>query len=507
MLSPLLRQGAADVTVNASQITPISKYIYGVNFPDWNTMNLPWPLARQGGNRMTAYNWVNNASNAGNDYFNQNDGYLGTSNVPGWTVSQFLKPCQAHGAAALLTVPILGYVAADKDGGGDVDKTPNYLQTRFDKSYAVKPGGHFIYPPNLNHHAVYQDEFVHWVESIKASNTPVWFALDNEPDIWSSTHSRIHPQKLTYAEIIHKDSEYATAIKAQAPNTLIFGPVNYGWAGFMGLQGAPDADGRNFLNVYLAAMRQKQAETGKRLLDVLDIHWYPEARGGGQRITDADKPGTASARIQAPRSLWDLTYVENSWISDSIGHKPIQLLPMIMGKISKYYPGTKFAITEYNYGGNKEISGAIAQADVLGIFGRYGVFAACNWGITAADTGEMAGFRAFLNYDGKGDQVGNRMLGVTGGDPAKMSVYAMLDTHHHGRLTLVLINKTKHTLPFRVALPVPTGSVAQAWRIDSESLQKSVPQSVDMGSGKLFVDAPALSIITVEIDHQIASSN
>ena len=40
----------------------------------------------------------------------------------------------------------------------------------------------------------------------------------------------------------------------------------------------------------------------------------------------------------------------------------------------------KIAITEYNYGGNNHISGAIAQADVLGIFGREGVFAANFWG-------------------------------------------------------------------------------------------------------------------------------
>ena len=37
--------------------------------------------------------------------------------------------------------------------------------------------------------------------------------------------------------------------------------------------------------------------------------------------------------------------------------------------------------TKYNYGGSKVISSAIAQADVLGLFGRYGVFVACNWGL------------------------------------------------------------------------------------------------------------------------------
>ena len=56
---------------------------------------------------------------------------------------------------------------------------------------------------------------------------------------------------------------------------------------------------------------------GKRLVDYLDVHWYPEATGGGIRITD-NGTGAAevAAREQAPRSLWDPSYVETSWITD-----------------------------------------------------------------------------------------------------------------------------------------------------------------------------------------------
>ena len=83
--------------------------------------------------------------------------------------------------------------------------------------------------------------------------------------------------------------------------------------------------------------------------------------------------------MQAPRSLWDPTYVEKSWITKQSTHGPIRLLPRLQEKIDKHYPGTRLAITEYNYGGGADISGAIAQADVLGIFGREGVFAAALW--------------------------------------------------------------------------------------------------------------------------------
>src|SRR5690242_13588733 len=50
----------------------ISRFIYGVNQSlDGALSNLTF--TRLGGNRWTAYNWENNASNAGNDYLFQND--------------------------------------------------------------------------------------------------------------------------------------------------------------------------------------------------------------------------------------------------------------------------------------------------------------------------------------------------------------------------------------------------------------------------------------------------
>jgi mannan endo-1,4-beta-mannosidase len=43
--------------------TPISKYIYGTN----SKGDANCTIVRSGGNRLTAYNWENNYSNAGSD--------------------------------------------------------------------------------------------------------------------------------------------------------------------------------------------------------------------------------------------------------------------------------------------------------------------------------------------------------------------------------------------------------------------------------------------------------
>src|SRR5204862_240942 len=56
--------------------------------------------------------------------------------------------------------------------------------------------------------------------------------------------------------------------------------------------------------------------------------------------------------------------------------------------------------SEYYYGGGADISGAIAQADVLGVFGREGVFAATLWPLADDLTVLKAGFALFRTAGG-----------------------------------------------------------------------------------------------------------
>jgi hypothetical protein len=487
------------VSIDASLSKPISPYVYGANFPDWKGIGEGYTVARMGGNRTTAYNWETNASNAGNDYRHQNDGYMGESDEAGKTYRDFLREAQSHGAAVLLTIPTLGYVSADKGPDGDVNQTPNYLQTRFHRSYARK-GSKFVYPPNTKDRAVYQDEFVAFLEKSKSGKTPVWYALDNEPDLWASTHARIHPQKGTFAEILANNVLFAKAIKDVAPKALVFGPANYGWQGFRTFQDAPDRKGRDFLDFYLSGMRDAGRKAGKRLLDSLEVHWYPEAQGGGQRIvTDRDKPGTAEARVQAPRSLWDPNYVETSWIAQVLGQKPIVLLPRLKAQIDKNYPGTKLSIMEYDYGGGSNASGMVAQADVLGLFGRYGLFAATHWGISKDDPSQIAGFRAFVDFDGKGSRFGDRGLAVFGQTPSEDSVYASLDSKKPGRMTIVAVNKTPRarTMRFRTKAFVPRSARGFTQRFDHPFEPSRLAARV--AGGSVTVDVPALGVATLEL--------
>jgi hypothetical protein len=251
------------------------------------------------------------------------------------------------------------------------------------------------------------------------------------------------PRPLTYQEIIDLGIEYGNAIKDNSPSGLVMGPVSYGFAGYENLQNAPDANGRNFLEVYLDAFQQAETSSGRRVLDVLDLHWYPEATGDGARITDSGvTPGEVTARIQAARSLWDPTYSENSWIVNDDLHAPINLIPSLRSKISAHYPGTKLAFTEYYYGGGSDISGGMAEADVLGVFGREGVFAASLWPMGSGDEFIHAAFEMYRRLDANGTAFGDTSIHADASDNDKTSVFASTDTAHPGRVVVICINKT-----------------------------------------------------------------
>ncbi len=488
------------ITIDPSQKFDISPLIYGANSTDYAGMGSGFRFARLGGNRLTAYNWENNASNAGSDWFFQNDGYLGSTNEAGWTYRTFIQAALTAGVVPLVTIPCAGYVAADKNGGGDVRNSPDYLNTRFKESLPSKPGGSFVYPPNVNDGFVYQDECVNYLKQFAEPGLPIMFSLDNEPDLWSSTHAEIHPNAATYAEMITRSTDYASAIKNVYPSATVFGPVNYGWYGFMALQGAPDQNGRNFLDVYLDGMRVAGNVAGKRLLDVMDVHWYPEAKGDDTRITsDGDTQGLSLARIQSTRSLWDSTYVEDSWITQSLGNQSVNLLPMLTGRIRAHYPGTKLSITEYNYGGSNAISGAIAQADALGLFGRNGVYAAANWGLNAEAKAQLAGFKAFINYDRLGSRFGDQGLFVTGEKASENSCYAAVDSTNPNRITIVFINKTEGTTPFKLNLSGYQVKSSKSFTIVDQQFEVPIPGGIASSRDNLKFSAPPESITTLEL--------
>jgi mannan endo-1,4-beta-mannosidase len=394
---------------------------------------------RMGGNRLTGYNWETNASSAGTDWQNSSDNFMGGGSVPGKAMTTFHDAAVGAGAATLITLPAAGYVSKDKKGTVDsVDTAPSarWCKVVFEKG---KP---FTQTPDSTDGEVYTDEFVDFLVKkyggSAAANGVKNYSVDNEPALWPFTHPRIHPLQPTAVELVQKTRDLSLAVKKVDPGARIFGGVFYGYAEYNNFQSAPDWNTVNagnkyawYIDYFLDQMKVESDKAGRRLMDVLDIHWYPEATGDNRIVAgNASTANDRAARLQAPRSLWDSGYAENSWISkyatpNKAGEAgPINLLPRIQASIAKYNPGTKLAITEYHYGEGDHVSGGLAQADFLGVCGKMDVYAASFWPLDGNLSYVKAAFRLFRNYDGNKGTFGSMSAAAATSDNQNASVFA-----------------------------------------------------------------------------------
>jgi hypothetical protein len=465
-------------------------------------------LCRLGGNRWSTYNWETNASNAGGELCFQNDGALGASNTPGETVTSMIEEANGNGAATLVTIPVLDYVAADKLGGsaapecsGDVRNTPSYLSARFDQNVAVK-GSAFVTPPDTSDDYVYQDEFVSFLKD-EAGTAKVLFALDNQPGLWNLTHEAVHPVHASYDEVVNRNVTYAKTLRDRWPEAKISGYVGYGWADFVSLQNSDDGLTKGtFVDYYLDALQTASNSDGRQLIDYLDVHWYSEVYGTSERIIfNGSTPDLVAARVQAPRSFWDPTYIENSWIGGGLG-RGIELVPWLKERLATHYadyPATALAISEWSFGGGTDISGAIAAADTLGIFGREGVGLAAWVSMLNDDPFIVGAFQMFRNYDGAGAAFGDTSVSAVSSEVAAASVYASTDTLAAGRVVIVAINRAPNLVTATLnVIDAQTFATADVYALTSASASPSAAPALTAGAGNTFTyDMPAYSVSVI----------
>jgi hypothetical protein len=478
---------------------PISPYIYGTNDDLTGTEN--FTARRIGGNRMTTYNWENNASNAGDDWHHSSDNYIpwyyggipwgGNMDEPGIGISGFHQKSQSQGAYTLSTLQTSGYIAADKKG--NVTETEKAPSARWAKVLPAK-NAPFSLTPDLTDNTVYMDEFVNYlVNKHGNASTPTGikgYSIDNEPALWSKTHPYMHPDKAKSVEVLQKSVELAKAVKKVDPYAELFGPVLYGFSSYMFLDSDDFESVKGsydwYIDYYLDKMRMESAQEGKRLLDVLDLHWYPEVSSStGIRITSSntnDNVEVNKLRMQAPRSLWDPSYRENSWIGQHY-RSFLPLIPRLQKSIETYNSGTKLAFTEYNYGGESHVSGGIATADVLGIFGKNNVYMANYWKMvnnTSDAPYTSAAFKIYNNYDGNNSKFGDTKVASETTDIENSSIYSSVFKDSDDSLHLIVINKNyDHNMNANFNLAGDTTyTSARVWAFDKNSSTITERESV-----------------------------
>lgn len=487
----------------------ISPDIYGLNGgdPEFNA-EIGQSVARWGGNATSRYNFRNHTYNTGSDWYFENivAGERDTlETMVGSNLDRGIKP--------IVTVPMSGWVAKDSPSqhpftcGFPATRFPR--QDRFDE-WDANCGNGQLNQQNLTAvptdtsikvDAAFDGEMVsHLVDQFGTAaqgGVPI-YELDNEPVLWSSTHRDVHPEPVTMDELGGKGTATAAAIKAADPSAAVLGPSGWGYCEWVasGLDGcAPGADsaahgGLNLSQWYLTNMKDySDAHGGTRYLDYFDQHFYPQISG--------DKTPEANAlRLRSTRSLWDPTYVEENWIGPGgVNAPPLQFIRTMKSWVAQYYPGTKTAITEYNWGALDDINGALTQADVLGIFGREGLDLATMWGDPRpTDPGAYA-FRMYRDYDGAGSRFGDVSVSASSADQGQLSVYAAQRSSDKA-LTVMIVNKTGGDLTSPLSLAGFDGTgTAQRFTYGPANLAAIVHGSdLPVSSGQVDATYPANSI-------------
>jgi Glycoside hydrolase family 44 len=496
----------ATVSVDGKPLHEISPYLFGSNWMSPESMKeTNTTINRWGGNTTSTYNWKSDNDNKGNDWF-----FLDDFSKPDGTPEtekgyyKFIKNTLAAGADVNFTIATGPFIAKGHPSGGRYCSYPTKVFPEQDKTdgqgcgNGMKPGGKEIIwgnDPNLSmipNSPEYQKGLVENIKKLfggAAGKGVKFYTIDNEPGLWHGTHRDAVPKGISTDDLIDFNVKYASMIKSVDADAKVIGFAAWGVLELAGsnvdmMPTGPDGY-KNYdkpspadkwrdrkahgnqpqLVSYLKAMKSASEKAGKRLIDVVDIHWYPEcygkdSKGETKRLSDDNlsyDAVTAAKQFDAVREWYDPTYkAESSWTADSDENRKMlwdpfhPVIPALKKMVEEAYPGTKLAFNEYATGSPNYYHGALIRAAVLGYFMQEDVYMAQNW--SQGDSKQPAYWaqRLYGNFDGKGGKVRGKFLKSTSSHKDLLS----FATEHAGKKDIVLINKNS-TSPINVTLKLP----------------------------------------------------
>jgi len=473
--TPVTVTSSASVHVTVDVLTNrhlISPYVYGGAYPkDAPTItDSGLSVVRWGGNATSTYNWQLHTNNADNDWYFEDFNY---SEIGDSDSSQYVNDVKAAGSNPLMTMVMLPWVAQsaennnghwsfsvakygaqcsvdpyNSDAGNGVepdcatnltaDPTDAYVPLLDDSSQTCPSG----------QSCVYRDQ---WAAALATAfdSAPHFYDMDNEIDIWGSTHRDIHPNPSGYNELRDTYLTEARNLKTWDPLAIRLGPVSCCW--WFYFNGANSNDkgahgGVDFLPWWLNEVYWQDQIAGTRSLDLFDIHAYPD---------EANTSGWTQAQVQALaarvyRDYWDPTYLSEAssinqpWVTQIQPNKTIPFrIPRMRAIVNSIYPGTPLAMTEWSaaFAGESDFSTALGDADAYGIIGRERVYLASRWLAPTPGNPNYLALKLFTNYDGAHHGFGTISVSDTNdADPNLFSSYAAVNSAGTS-LTLLVLNK------------------------------------------------------------------
>lgn len=446
----------AQVTIkidpNAEQKV-VSPYLYGRNnslsTDPGKVLTINWTLLKDagvnffrenGGNNATKYNWRRKLSSHPDWYNNvyANDWSSAAkalqTNMPS---AQGMWGFQLIGKAAKTNIANFddwGYnksqwwegVNQNLAGGGTLNKTG---------SKAAIEGNSNLYLENWT-----ADSTVgilnNWFGSLSLDKSKLqYWNMDNEPEIWSGTHDDLFPTQPSAEEFMQKYFAVAKKARAAYPAIKLVGPVTANeWQWYRWGSANITADGRTYpwLEYFIKRIADEQKTSGVKLLDVLDIHYYPSSK-------------VVSEVVQYHRVFFDKNYVypeANGVKTINGGYDNGQTKEYIFVRCNEWLDkylgpnhGVKLGLTESGIALTDPNAVAVWYASTLGEFmkNEVEIFTPWSW-----NTGMWETLHLFSRY--------NKTISIKGQSSEEefVSAYPTVNAKKDS-MTVVLVNRSTST--------------------------------------------------------------
>jgi hypothetical protein len=327
-----------------------------------------------------------------------------------------------------------------------------------------------------------------------------YWNMDNEIEIWHGTHDDVMPTLIPAEEFMQRYFEVAKKARAKYPNIKLLGPVPanewqwYNWSD--GLIVGADGKKYQWLQYFIKRIAEEQTRTGVRLLDVLDIHFYPNLT-------------TQSDVVQLHRIFFDRNYINpeaNGVRNTPTGWDVSQNKEYIFGRCQDWLTqymganhGVKFGVTEIGLNeNNSSTTHAVWYASTLGEFmnNEVELFTPWSW-----HTGMWEVLHLFSRY--------NQSTSVESisNNEQNLSVYTTINATNDS-LTAVLVNRSTISQTVTVDFKNFIFNVQQSPALSLSGLPTTetfvshttnalTPLSTNTANNKIIVTLPALSVSSV----------
>ena len=459
MSLPAISLAAIEVRVDSKAgIQKISPYIFGKNISGLNDAETSDPakiaaedstikrmneigfrfFRANNGNNATRYNWRKKLT-VHPDWYN--NVYAHDWDITAKTIQDKLP-----GANAMYAFQLSGYAASSADYNfNDWD----FYQTNgsWAKSTLDLAGGGVASADGqtalkTGDYSLYNEEWPadstvailnHWKDDVKLDMKRFeYWSMDNEMEIWSGTHSDL-PLTVTQQFLVERYLDVAKKAKKAWKDIKLTGPVAANEWQWCGVDSDPNAaEERNYcwLEYFIKKVAEAQKASGVKLLDVLDIHWYPTEK-------------TYEDRINWHRVFFDTTYVypgangikkvNGGWDNSIVKEFIFQRLNDWMNAYFGKNHGIGLGLTETDLTTDDAMLTALIYASFLGTFMDNGVelFTPWSWGDGMDEVAHL-----FIRY-------GHEFrVASTSSNDSLVSAYSSV-TESQDSMTIILVNRSE----------------------------------------------------------------